>query len=52
MIKPAKFYKSIKHKKIKSLGSNIAVHPFVIIGITAAIALVVLVAVSWRFWAK
>lgn len=41
-----------KYKRNKNLKKNLAVHPFVVIGITAALAMVVLVAIAWRFWAK
>jgi hypothetical protein len=41
MIKPVKHDKRAKHKKNKGLAANIAVHPFVLAGIIAAIALVV-----------
>jgi len=52
MLRRARSYKTVKYKKPKSLRSNISVHPFVVIAITAALVLVVLVAVAWRFWAK
>jgi len=47
-----RFYTSANQKKSKNLKSNISVHPFVVIAITAALAMIVLVAVSWRYWAK
>jgi hypothetical protein len=52
MIRRLRSYKSVKYKKPKTLRSNISVHPFVVVAITGALALVVLVAVAWRFWAK
>jgi len=41
MIKPIILDKRAKNKKIKSLKSNIATHPFVIVPLLAAIALVI-----------
>jgi len=41
MIKTIKHDKRTKHKKSKSLRSNIATHPFVMASVIAAIALVI-----------
>ncbi len=43
MIKPIKHDKLIRNKKSKSLKFNIAVHPFVMVSLLAALVMVVLV---------
>jgi len=50
MIKPIKHDKSAKHKKSKALKSNIAVHPFVMVSILAALVTVIL-AITF-FWLR
>jgi hypothetical protein len=52
MIKRPRSYKSVKYKKPLTLRSNVSVSPSVVIAVTAALTLVVLVAIAWRFWAK
>ena len=47
MIRPIKHYKTSKHKKSKTLKSNLAVHPFVLVAITAALAVVVFLIVVY-----
>jgi hypothetical protein len=42
----------VKYKKPLTLRSNVSVSPSVVIAVTAALTLVVLVAIAWRFWAK
>jgi hypothetical protein len=52
MIKRPRSYKSVKYKKPLTQRANVSISPFVVIAVTAALVLVVLVAVAWRFWAK
>ena len=52
MIRPSKSHKSFKYTRSKNLQKNLAMHPFVMIGLMAALVLIALVAVAWRFWAK
>jgi hypothetical protein len=42
MLKPIKHDTAAKHKKSKSVKSNIAVHPFVLAALMAAITIVVM----------
>ena len=47
MNRPIKHHKVSKHKKSKSLQSNVAVHPFVMIAIAAALTVVVFLIVVY-----
>ena len=42
MLKPIKFDKASKNKKSKGVKSNVAMHPFVLVAILAALTVVVL----------
>ncbi|MBS1660994.1 MAG: hypothetical protein JST68_08075 [Bacteroidetes bacterium] len=46
---PIKHDKSSKHRKSKSFKSNIAIHPFVIFAITAALTLIIFLVLSFYF---
>ena len=50
MTRPIKHDKSAKHRKSKAFKSNISVHPFVLITIAAALAVVVFLILAYYFW--
>ncbi len=47
MIKPVKHYKASKLKKSKAVKSNVAMHPFVLIAVAAALSVVVFLIVVY-----
>jgi len=47
MKRPIKHHKASKHKKSKSLQSNVAVHPFVMVAMAAALTVVVFLIVVY-----
>ena len=49
MRRPIKHDRASKHRKSKALKANIAVHPAVIIAITAALAMVVFLVLVYFF---
>ena len=50
MLHPIKHYKAAKQKKSKSLVSNIAMNPFVLVAIAAALAMAVFLIIAYFFW--
>jgi len=50
MLKPIKHYKSAKQKKSKSLTSNIAMNPFVLTAIAAALAVAIFLIIGYLIW--
>jgi len=50
MLHPVKHYKMAKQKKSKSLVSNIAMNPFVLVAIAAALAMAVFLIIAYFFW--
>ena len=50
MLHPIKHYKPAKQKKSKSLVSNIAMNPFVLIAIAAALAVAIFLIITYLFW--
>jgi hypothetical protein len=50
MLHPIKHYKAAKQKKSKSLVSNIAMNPFVLVAIAAALAMAVFLVIAYLFW--
>jgi hypothetical protein len=49
MIKPIKHYKASKLKKSKTVKLNVAVHPFVLVAMAAALSVVVFLIVVYYF---
>lgn len=47
MNRPIKHYNVSKHKRSKSLKSNVAVHPFVVVAMAAALTVVVFLIVVY-----
>jgi len=47
MLHPVKHYKTAKQKKSKSLVSNIAMNPFVLVAIAAALAMAVFLVIAY-----
>jgi hypothetical protein len=50
MLHAIKHYKTAKQKKSKSLVSNIAINPFVLVAIAAALAMAVFLIMGYFFW--
>lgn len=50
MLKPIKHYKATKQKKSRSLILNIAMNPFALIAIVAALAVAVFLVTTYFFW--
>jgi hypothetical protein len=50
MLHPIKHYKAAKQKKSKSLVLNIAMNPFVLIAIAAALAMAVFLVITYFLW--
>ena len=49
MIRPIKHHKASKVKKSKTVKLNVAVHPFVLVAIAAALSVVVFLIVTYYF---
>jgi hypothetical protein len=50
MLHPIKHYKTVKQKKSKSLVLNIAMNPFVLIAIAAALAVAIFLVITYSLW--
>ena len=49
-MRPIIYDKAARHRKSKSYKSNIAVHPFVIFAVAAAVAIVLFGVLAYFFW--